>query len=151
MALNAPKSTLFAGEFRHGIDPKNRITIPSGWRSGEGDEFFLRLDSTGSFIFALPPEEYRKILVDLESQTAASPRERQQFIRQFSGGSRECSADKQGRMVLPPDLCEKIGLKGEAVLVGTLGRFEIWSPERWEATKLAEAATYQNLAAQLGL
>jgi len=151
MAQPASSPTLFAGEFRHGIDPKNRITIPSSWRAPEGGDFYLRIDTTGSFIIAMPPEEFRKIIASVETQTTASPRERQQFIRQFSGGSKECSADKQGRMVLPPELCEKIGLKGEAVLVGTSERFEIWNPERWEATKVADAPNYNNIAAQLGL
>ncbi len=154
MAPNASNNlgtTLFVGEFRHGIDPKNRITIPAGWRSGEKDDFFLRIDSSGSFILVLPPEEFRKILTRVETETTASPRERQEFIRHFSSGSQECSADKQGRMVLPPDLCEKIGLKGDAVLVGFSTRFEIWNPQRWEATQTVGAPNYQNLAAQLGV
>jgi len=54
-------------------------------------------------------------------------------------------------MVLPPELCGRIGLNGEAILVGSFGRFEIWNPTRWTATKAAEAPTYQNLASQLGL
>ena len=153
MSGDPSNAVIFAGEFRHGIDPKNRITIPSAWRSGRegGDEFFVRIDSTGSCLVVMPHAEFRKTLEKFESIPNASPRERQQAIRQFSAESLPCSADKQGRMVLPVDFCGRIGLQSDAILVGAFGRFEVWNPARWEATKAVEAATYQNLASQLGL
>ncbi len=147
----------YTGEFRHGLDPKNRITIPSAWRTGEAEGFYARIDSTGSCIVIYPPGEFQKTLASIEALPNTSQRERMQFIRQFSAETLPCSLDKQGRMVLPPDFCTRIGLngpkspKGEVILVGNYGRFEIWHPERWADTKEAEAPTFHNLANQLGL
>lgn len=142
---------IFTGEYRHGIDPKHRITIPSAWRSGEGDEFYLRIDSTGSSISVMPAEEYRAKIDLIESQPGISAREKQVFKRHFSAGTYPCSADKQGRMVVPQEYAARIGLQEEAMLVGAYGSFEIWSPAKWEQTKATEDTTYMNLAAQLGL
>jgi len=151
MSRDASSSIIFTGEFRHGIDPKNRVTIPSAWRSGEGADFYLKIDSTGSCIVAFPPEEFRATLAKVDELPGISARERRLFIRQFSAESQACSADKAGRMVLPPDLCAKIGLKGEAMLVGVNRCFEIWNPDGWTDTKTVNTPIYQNVASQLGL
>ena len=36
-----PAQTFYAGEFRHSIDEKNRITIPSRWRRDGAEEFVI--------------------------------------------------------------------------------------------------------------
>jgi len=151
MAINASKPTLFAGEFRHGIDPKNRITIPVSWRGDEeGSLFYLRIDTSRDFLLVLSLEECERVKQEAAAKLA-DQQKLQSFYRAFLGVAKECRADKQGRMVLPPELCKQAGLEGEAVLVGTGGRFELWNTERWEARKQAEAADYENLAVQLGL
>ena len=37
----ASAQAFYAGEFRHAIDEKNRITIPSRWRRKNAEEFIL--------------------------------------------------------------------------------------------------------------
>jgi DNA-binding transcriptional regulator/RsmH inhibitor MraZ len=36
-------------------------------------------------------------------------------------------------MVLRPDLCESVGIKGEAVLVGCIRYWEVWNEKSLEA------------------
>ena len=60
-------------------------------------------------------------------------------------------ADRQGRLVLPEELCRKIGLKDEVALVGNRGRFEIWNLQRWKRAHEEETATYQHVANVIGL
>ena len=47
----------------------------------------------------------------------------------------EVSTDKQGRMQIPLQLRQKIGIESEVVLVGNGDMIEIWTPERWEASQ----------------
>lgn len=150
MPSDAFNSVMFTGEFRHGIDPKNRVTIPADWRSGEAQSFYVRIDSTGSCIHVMPPEEFRKTVDRFFNASELSPAQRQVAVRQFSAGAQMCNADKQGRMVLPPEFCARIGLAGEVVLVGVVDRFEIWNSTRWDAAS-AENTPYLNAASQLGL
>jgi MraZ protein len=151
MASQAATPIIFAGQFRHGIDAKHRVTIPADWRAGGGETFYLRVDTTGSYLQVMPPDEFRRLKEKIEALPSASPRERMQAVRQFASESQTCVADKQGRMVLPPEFCTKIGLKGEIVLVGVFDRFEIWNAARWETMHAAETPTYLNSASQLGL
>ena len=46
---------IFSGEFRHALDDKNRITIPSRWRQGESDEFFVVPNPAKPCLTAMPP------------------------------------------------------------------------------------------------
>lgn len=151
MSSDTSNSTFYTGEYCHGIDPKNRVTIPSAWRSGEAEVFKIRVDSTSSCLLVFTAAEFRRVVEEAATVANISPRERHQFTRQFAGQALESSADKQGRMVLPPELSKQIGLDGEVVMVGSFSRFEIWNPEKWQATKAADASAYNNVASQLGL
>ena len=151
MSTHTSRPSSYIGEFRHGIDPKNRVTIPSAWRSGEAESFYVTEGAGRACLNVFTPEAFRQVVESVQTLPGVSPRERQQFIQRFAAGAMECSADKQGRMVLPVELCNRIGLQGEAVLVGAFSRFEIWNPEQWDATKVATDPNFLNVGSQLGL
>ncbi len=86
-----------------------------------------------------------------ESAPDISARDRRVFLRHLHSRAQHGSADKQGRLVLPEDLCKQIGLKGEVALVGGRGRFEIWNLQRWKKAHQDDTATYQHVANVIGL
>ncbi len=73
------------------------------------------------------------------------------FLRQLHSRAQHAGADRQGRLVLPDELCQKVGLKNEVALVGNRGRFEIWNLQRWKRAHEEETATYQHVAKEIGL
>jgi MraZ protein len=149
---NAPTAqTLFAGEFRHAVDPKNRITIPARWRAGEEAAFFIIPDQTEAFLLVMPREEFQAVNDRVSANPGISAQERRIFIRQFYSRARECSADKQGRLLLPEEYCRKVGLAGEVVLVGAHARFEIWDPEKRNQYNAEHEETYRRVADIAGL
>ena len=78
-------------------------------------------------------------------------RDRRVFLRHLHAKAQHVSIDKQGRLVLPDDLCRLIDLTGEVTLVGGRGRFEIWNSARWKQAHKEEKATYQHVANVIGL
>jgi MraZ protein len=142
---------IFSGEFCHALDGKNRITIPSRWRAGDADEFFLMADRTGTFLRAMPPDEFRAVGEKLADNPQITAKDRAVFMRQFYSRSRQAIADKQGRLVVPEELCQQLNLRGEIYLVGAHDTFELWSREAWQATKQVEAATFDRVADLIGL
>lgn len=48
--------------------------------------------------------------------------------------------DKAGRICLPEMMAKGAGIDREAVLIGSWDRFEIWNPERYEATSKVDDA-----------
>ena len=42
--------------------------------------------------------------------------------------------------MLTPDLCDHAGIAKDAVLVGSMSKFNIYSPDQWERVQAATAA-----------
>src|SRR6201985_3457932 len=140
----------YAGEFRHSIDEKNRITIPSRWRRDRPEDFILLPEATHQFLLVMSPKEFAKMGSAAETNETVSARDRRVFLRQLHSRAQHASADRQGRLVLPDELCQKVGLKNEVALVGNRGRFEIWNLQRWKRAHEEETATYQHVAKDVG-
>jgi MraZ protein len=158
--INTPLQTMepeshtdrfYAGEFRHCIDEKNRITIPSRWRRDKAEEFILLPEATHRFLLVMSPKEFARMSQAAETNQNVSARDRRVFLRQLHSRAQHASADRQGRLVLPEELCRRLGLKGEVALVGNRGRFEIWNLQRWKQAHEEETPTYQHVANEIGL
>ena len=151
MEANSKPQPFFAGEFRHSIDEKNRITIPSRWRRNEAEEFIILPEPHGQFLLVMSSEEFDRMSAQAESDGSISARDRRIFLRQLHSRAEHGLADRQGRLVLPEDCCKQLGLKGEVALVGGRGRFEIWNLQKWKRAHEEETPTYQHIATVLGL
>ena len=70
----------FAGEFRHSIDEKNRITIPSRWRKPDGEEFIILPEPHHQYLVIMSAEEFARMSAQAESHRAITAP--QQFVAQ---------------------------------------------------------------------
>lgn len=65
-------------------------------------------------------------------------------LKRFIGSeSVQVTLDKVGRICLPDKMTRDAGISTEAMLVGLLDRFEIWSQERFEKVKASDAIMAQ--------
>ncbi len=131
-SMSSPSKTLYVGSFRHVLDAKNRLTIPARWRfaGDEAADSYLALPQDGHLL-VLPPLEIERLYDKLASKalgdTAAQASIQKLFSQAFSFG-----CDKQGRVGLPEAMLRSVGIEKEALCVGSLTKFTIWSPVRWE-------------------
>lgn len=151
METPSPAQSFYAGEFRHFIDEKNRITIPARWRRDDSEEFVILPEANDQFLVVMSPQEFSRMNLAIEADPNVSARDRRVFFRQLHARAQHGGADRQGRLVLPEDLCKRVGLKGEVALVGGRGRFEIWNLSRWKRAHDDETPTYQHVANVVGL
>jgi len=151
MATDSQPQTFYAGEFRHSLDEKNRITIPSRWRRAEGEDFIILPEAQEAFLLVMSHEAFALMSAEAESNPEVAPRERRVFLRHLHARAGHASSDKQGRLVLPDDICKLLDLKGEVTLVGGRGRFEIWNSDKWKQAHREEKNTYQRVADVIGL
>src|SRR5260370_33008324 len=91
-------------------------------------------------------KEFARMSSTAETNQGVSARDRRIFLRHLHSRAQHASADRQGRLVLPEELCREIGLKEEVALVGHRGRFEIWNLQRCKRAHERETSTYQHLA-----
>ncbi len=151
MAEDTPKVPTFSGTYRHALDVKHRVTIPSRWRQSEQDEVFLLPSSDATYLYALPPSEFQKVNDKLNNDPRITANDRRQFARNYFSRALHCVIDRQGRLLITEDFLKSAGLEGEVLLVGAYDRFEIWSPARWEKATVAEANTFQQVANLIGV
>ena len=151
MASDSQVPHFYAGEFRHAIDEKKRITIPSRWRRADGEDFIILAEAQGQCLLVMPPEEFARMSAAADEDPMVAPRERRVFLRHLHARAQHGASDKQGRLVLPEELCRQLELKGEVALVGGRGRFEIWNLQKWKRSQEDETATYQHVANVIGL
>lgn len=118
------------------IDQKRRLQIPSKWRVPNGPDEELRLlnwiepRSRMNCILVLPPGPCVAMARKIGAMPASDPKA-EGLRRWFGGQSARVTPDKSGRITIPDNLASMAGLKsiGEAVLVGMVDRFQIWTPE----------------------
>jgi MraZ protein len=124
-------ATEFSGEYRHQIDDKGRLAIPSKMRAQLAGKFHVAqwLDTC---LAILPRSEWDAIAGKVASLPMTDPRTRA-LERRLFGRAVELEMDGQGRVLLPQNLREFAGLVGEVVIVGLPNRVELWSKDRWAA------------------
>src|SRR5207247_4827369 len=81
MDNDSPPERFYAGEFRHSIDEKNRITIPSRWRRDKAEEFILLPEATHQFLLVMSPKEFARMSLWAETNQGVSERDRRIFLR----------------------------------------------------------------------
>lgn len=122
----------YAGEFRHSLDAKKRLTIPSKWRfSGDEQALYLAFPDPSGCITVYPPEMVAK-LKEKVSQMSMGDRDGQRAILRIMSKAETCTIDKNGRINLNDRLFTHACVDKTCVLVGTVNKFSIWSPERYE-------------------
>ena len=139
---------LFTGNYRYSLDDKNRVIIPIKFRevlaSGGIDKLFLiRGDNQ---LHLIPYPAYIELSDKLKSWDITME-SKQDYLRRLYAESFEVVPDKQGRIMLRPDLCQETGITQEVVILGVLDRMEIWSPEKWR--EFREKSTLRGFSANL--
>jgi len=118
---------MFYGEYRHTIDAKGRLFIPSKLREKLGEEFML---SRGfdKCVCIYPMDEWERFTQKLDSLPVAKERH---VRRYFYAGAYEGSADAQGRITVSQLYRDFAGLDKDVVIVGNRTHLELWSVDAW--------------------
>ena len=138
--------TYYNSFYKHGVDEKRRVQIPAKWRPSQpGTEFTLILwpkAKDGPCLRVLPPQQMAALMRDIDAMPNSDPNKG--VLKRFIGSeSVQVPLDKTGRICIPDQMAKGAGIGEEAVLVGLLDRFEIWSPERYERVKASDAIMAQ--------
>ncbi len=76
---------------------------------------------------------------------------RRDVLRLIAARAHATPCDKQGRITLTEELLRHAGIDDEAVLVGVLNKFEIWSRARLAENEQNATQNFAEAAKQLGL
>jgi MraZ protein len=137
----------FSGDPRQRIDGKGRMQIPAAMRdvldlatngrSAQGTSkgminYGLHLDGHLRLFSMKTWADRRDMILDMDPGTEDRELAELTYLTQ----SVEVESDREGRIVLPQRLREKLNLdEGEVLLMGSGDFVEIWPPDHYEATK----------------
>lgn len=142
---------MFYGEYKHGIDRKGRLILPSRFREvckECGIERFFLTRGLDKCIFMFSEDEWR--LQEQKFKNASfTKQETRSFNRMFFSGAVHVAPDRQGRFIVPDYLKDYAGIKREAVIIGVSNRIEIWDRKGWEAFYTNSSGSFEQIAENL--
>ena len=139
---------MFIGEYRHNLDQKGRIAVPSKFRINlkDGAVVTKGLDEC---LFLYPKKEWQKLAEKLANLPVGRANSRA-FARLMLAGAMEVNTDKQGRIILPDYLRGYAGIRKKVVVAGLYNRVEIWDEEKWEEFKVEAEKSSSEIAETMG-
>ena len=125
---------MFLGRFQHTVDSKGRVSIPIKFRETLADRYEEKLIVTTDLdqcLVAYPVEEWQ-LMQEKVKTIPAMQQEVKDWLRFFYSGAVECPLDRQGRILLSPNLREYARITKEIVMLGIFNKIEIWDAKRWK-------------------
>jgi MraZ protein len=127
---------MFRGQFSHSVDAKGRVSLPARFRDvlvADGDARFVLTPAVFDPCLHLYPmkawEEFERKVSELPSLDATAIR----FRRLYVSAAVECELDGSGRVLVPPQLRERIKLEKDALWAGMGRTLELWAKSSWDA------------------
>ena len=139
---------MLIGEYTHTIDDKNRVSLPSKFRSLMGKKIVIT-PGLDQCLFAFTVKEWEKIAGKLSENSSILSSDMRSFGRYMFGGASEVEVDNIGRILVPDFLRERANLKTKVVLIGVQNRLEIWNEKSWTDYKRQVEKSADGLAEKL--
>lgn len=154
---------MFGGECLTTIDAKGRTSIPVKFRevllSEFGDERFVITKASpvdfddGSFgrgLSVYPLNEWQELEKKIQANEGGLPLAQLNSLKRLVlGPAQECTADKLGRVLLPPALRIHANLGRELYFVGMGRRFDIWASETYARVNAQDERNFPQDSAAL--
>ncbi len=121
------------GTYKHNIDAKGRLAIPSKLRDELGSVFYLAM-GVDACLAIYPQSTWNRFT----EKFASLPMSQSKKMRSLFANAARCELDSQGRIVIPQKLKKYAGIEKDVVIIGVHDRAEIWAAEKWAAEEEEE-------------
>jgi MraZ protein len=131
-ASTSPDGTAytFHGDYTRAVDAKGRFNLPFRFRQGgsaPGEEKYVVSKGTEGTL-AVHPHAMWTATFERMRRGEPGPQLRAN-LRRMSLGSKTVVPDAQGRIQVPTELLESVGITGKVTVVGMGSYMELWSPD----------------------
>ncbi|MBO4330892.1 MAG: division/cell wall cluster transcriptional repressor MraZ [Oscillospiraceae bacterium] len=131
------------GEFRHVIDAKGRIIIPSQLRKELGEVYYVTL-SLDKCLWVYSESSWAQFCAKID----ALPLSQSRSMRVVFANTATCEPDSQGRILIPQKLRDIAGIKKNVTVIGFSNHAEIWDSEEYDSLEAREL-NLSNIAAAI--
>ena len=139
---------MFIGEYRHTVDEKKRISLPSKFRKELGSKVVVTrgLDNC---LFLYPHKTW-EAKAEEAAKYGMMQHDRRGFTRFLFSGASEVEVDSMGRILVPDYLKDFAKLKSPVIFAGVYDRVEIWNEKQWDIYRKRNEAEADKMAENLG-
>jgi len=137
--------------YRHSLDDTRRLPVPFRWRPKEPTDFTLVVwpkHAAGTCLRVFPPVPWAKFRAEIENMPDIA--KKPALKRMIGSFSTTMKLDAAGRLSIPEDMATEADITNQAVLVGMVDRFEIWSPNRYVEAKVQDTALWKQALEVMG-
>ena len=123
----------FIGEYEDvPVDPKGRLIVPSAIRKELplGVNSFVVARWFDGCLAGFDPGVWHRVLQQLLALDGGQ-RQARQLKRSVAGGAMEAKIDRQGRLLIPRKLLDRVNITERATVSGAIDHVEIWNPVRY--------------------
>ena len=117
----------FVGSYKHSLDAKKRVFIPSKFRDELGEEFYITR-KFDTYLSIYTAEDWQAYVERIEKLPESEAVEIQDFLL---GAAQKCVPDASGRIILDETLMKHANIKKNIVFVGVGRQIRIWAEEEW--------------------
>ena len=120
---------MLIGTYRHSIDSKKRMRMPSKFKCELGANFVIT-KGTGKNLFVFSADEFKGLY---EKMTAIPlfDVEAQKPVRKFLSSAFDMEEDAQGRVLLPKELVSYANITKNIVFVGSGRQIRVFAEDVW--------------------
>ena len=140
---------MLIGTYRHSVDAKKRMRMPSKFKAELGANFVITKGNAGN-LFVFSNEQFSALYEKMVSLPLFDE-EAQKPIRKFLSSAFEAEEDNQGRVLLPKELVKHAGIEKNMVFVGVGNRVEIWAEEVWDKLDADDEESDFSVLAKFGV
>ncbi|MGE3960432.1 MAG: division/cell wall cluster transcriptional repressor MraZ [Dehalococcoidia bacterium] len=127
----------FFGTFEHAIDERGRVAIPARYRRAFVDGGVLRVGPEGAVEMYTHITFEEEVQRRLGAEDGNRTREARRTRRSFLPEAYAVDLDKQGRILVPPQIRDRSNLGGKVLIIGCGDYLELWHPDDWAGEQAA--------------
>ena len=139
---------MFIGEYNHNLDDKNRLALPSKFRTDLKDGIIVT-HGLDNCLFVFTKKDWQKV-VDRITEQPIGKADARGFSRFMLAGAMDVKLDSLGRILLPNYLKKYANLKKKVIVAGLYNRLEIWDEQNWKKYKTQVEKNANKLAEAMG-
>ncbi len=143
---------MFLGQYQHALDEKGRLTIPAAFRDALAGGAFISQGFDRN-LMVMTSAYFQQVYERIHAMSITDPAARL-LRRLILSSAYQVEVDKAGRILVPQNLRQFLGMNGEAMVIGQGEYFEIFTPAEWsqqmQTLQDAEANAQRFQALDLG-
>lgn len=123
------------GEYRHKLDAKGRLSLPSDFRKGIPEILMVTQAPTNDYLMVYDVEGFGAWVDSLFEKDGGYSSSNSKHVAQrrvLNSRAKRVELDSSGRIGISAELRSVAALDKNVVLVGNTDHFEIWDAKRWD-------------------